>query len=87
MQDQHFAPDALGIGRGRRIQPAVEAHHAGDVGAAASKFQHAGAVNAKTVEESLSPYRRVRDEIRAFVETLPNAFTNKRKFHPFLTES
>ena len=29
------------------------------------------ASNAKTEEERLAPYRRVRDEIRAFVETLP----------------
>jgi arsenate reductase (thioredoxin) len=31
------------------------------------------AANAKTAEERLAPYRRVRDEIRAFVETLPSA--------------
>jgi arsenate reductase (thioredoxin) len=31
------------------------------------------ALAAKTEEERLAPYRRVRDEIRAFVETLPNA--------------
>jgi arsenate reductase len=31
------------------------------------------AQNAKTEEETLAPYRRVRDEIRAFVETLPEA--------------
>jgi arsenate reductase (thioredoxin) len=29
------------------------------------------AADAKTDEERLAPYRRVRDEIRAFVETLP----------------
>lgn len=29
------------------------------------------AANAKTEEERLIPYRRVRDELRAFVETLP----------------
>jgi arsenate reductase (thioredoxin) len=29
------------------------------------------AVNAKTEDERLAPYRRVRDEIKAFVETLP----------------
>ena len=29
------------------------------------------AFDAKTEEERLAPYRRVRDEIRAFVETLP----------------
>jgi arsenate reductase (thioredoxin) len=29
------------------------------------------AASAKTEEEQLAPYRRVRDEIRAFVETLP----------------
>ena len=33
------------------------------------------AKNAKTEEEALGYYRRVRDEIRAFVETLPGALT------------
>ncbi|MEJ5311681.1 MAG: arsenate reductase ArsC [Anaerolineae bacterium] len=33
------------------------------------------AASAKTEEEALSHYRRVRDEIRAFVETLPEALT------------
>ena len=31
------------------------------------------AADAKTEEERLDPYRRVRDEIRAFVETLPDS--------------
>jgi arsenate reductase (thioredoxin) len=31
------------------------------------------ATGAKSEEEALAPYRRVRDEIRAFVETLPEA--------------
>ena len=31
------------------------------------------AKNAKTEEEALAPYRRVRDEIRRFVESLPGA--------------
>ena len=31
------------------------------------------AANAKTEDERLAPYRRVRDEIRAFVESLPGA--------------
>ena len=31
------------------------------------------AAGAKTEEERLAPYRRVRDEIRAFVETLPDS--------------
>lgn len=33
------------------------------------------AAGAKTDEERLVPYRRVRDEIRAFVETLPDSLT------------
>ncbi len=33
------------------------------------------AAGAATEEETLAPYRRVRDEIRAFVETLPEALT------------
>lgn len=33
------------------------------------------AANAKTEEEALAHYRRVRDEIRAYVETLPEALT------------
>jgi arsenate reductase len=32
--------------------------------------------DAKTEEEALSHYRRVRDEIKAFVETLPDRLTN-----------
>ena len=31
------------------------------------------AAGAKTEDERLAPYRRVRDEIRAFVETLPDS--------------
>lgn len=31
---------------------------------------------ARTEEEAMAPYRRVRDEIRAFVETLPGALFN-----------
>ena len=34
------------------------------------------AKDAKTEEEALAPYRRVRDEIRAFVETLPEALND-----------
>lgn len=34
------------------------------------------AAGAQTEEERLAPYRRVRDAIRAFVETLPNALAN-----------
>ena len=36
------------------------------------------AQGAQTEEEALAPYRRVRDEIRAFVETLPDALTTER---------
>ncbi len=35
------------------------------------------AANAATEEEALTHYRRVRDEIRAFVESLPEALTKK----------
>lgn len=35
------------------------------------------AKDAKSEEEALSHYRRVRDEIRAFVEELPDALENK----------
>jgi arsenate reductase (thioredoxin) len=45
-----------------------------------AKVVHAGfddpprlAADAKTEEERLAPYRRVRDEIRAFVTTLPDS--------------
>jgi arsenate reductase (thioredoxin) len=45
-----------------------------------AKVVHAGfddpprlAAGAKTEDERLAPYRRVRDEIRAFVETLPDS--------------
>ena len=36
------------------------------------------AKDAKTEEEALAYYRRVRDEIKAFVETLPGALTAER---------
>jgi len=36
------------------------------------------AAGAKTDEEALAHYRRVRDEIRSFVETLPGALTDRR---------
>jgi arsenate reductase len=35
------------------------------------------ALSASTDEEALVPYRRVRDEIRRFIETLPQALTGK----------
>ncbi len=38
------------------------------------------AANAKTEEEALAHYRRVRDEIRAYVETLPEALFNVNPF-------
>lgn len=38
------------------------------------------AATAKTEEEALVHYRRVRDEIRAFVETLPEALLNVNPF-------
>jgi arsenate reductase len=51
-----------------------------------AKVVHAGfddpprlARDAKTEEEALGHYRRVRDEIRAFVETLPDSLTGKPK--------
>ena len=37
------------------------------------------AADAKTEDERLAPYRRVRDEIRAFVETLPNSLGQCRQ--------
>ena len=36
------------------------------------------AMDARTEEEALAHYRRVRDEIKAFVETLPGALTAER---------
>ena len=36
------------------------------------------AANARTEEEALGHYRRVRDEIKAFVESLPESLTQKR---------
>jgi len=37
------------------------------------------AANAKTEEEALAHYRRVRDEIRAFVQKLPTLFTDRKE--------
>ena len=51
-----------------------------------TKIVHAGfddpprlAKNAQTEEEALGHYRRVRDEIKAFIETLPGALGAGRK--------
>jgi arsenate reductase len=35
--------------------------------------------DAVTEEEGMAPYRRVRDEIRAFVATLPEAFDDQKR--------
>ncbi len=35
--------------------------------------------DASTEEEAMAPYRRVRDEIRAFVTTLPETLTKKKR--------
>jgi len=35
--------------------------------------------DASTVEEAMEPFRRVRDEIRAFVTTLPETLTKKKR--------
>jgi arsenate reductase len=40
------------------------------------------AAEAKTEEERLAPYRRVRDEMRAFVETLPASLARLQKTDP-----
>jgi arsenate reductase len=37
------------------------------------------AADAKTESERLAPYRRVRDEIREFIESLPEALTEEKK--------
>jgi arsenate reductase len=57
-----------------------QAHETCPVFPAKTKVVHVGfddppllARGAKTEEEALAHYRRVRDEIRAFVETLPEA--------------
>lgn len=39
------------------------------------------AANAKTEEEALAHYRRVRDEIRAYIETLPEALPQAEPLH------
>jgi len=41
------------------------------------------AAGSKTEEEALSHYRRVRDEIRAFVETIPGSLSMTSSFHLF----
>ena len=50
-----------------------------------TRIVHAGfddpprlAKDAKTADEALAHYRRVRDEIKAFVEALPDALTTER---------
>ena len=60
------------------------AHESCPLFPAQTKVVHAGfddpprlAQNAKTEEEALAHYRRVRDEIRAFVETLPEGLNTR----------
>lgn len=51
----------------------------GDVKKVHHSFQDPPALarNARSEEEALGHYRRVRDEIRAFIETLPEALTRE----------
>lgn len=37
------------------------------------------AANAKSEEEALGHYRRIRDEIRCYIETLPESLTDRKK--------
>jgi len=62
------------------------AHESCPVSPGKTKVVHVGfddpprlAANAKNGEEALKHYRRVRDEIRAFVETLPDALHKDHK--------
>ena len=72
------------------------AHDACPMFAGKTKVIHVGfddpprlAANAKTESERLAMYRRVRDEIRAFVETLPDALDQwqNKQDHQNLTSS
>ena len=58
-----------------------DAHESCPVFRGKAKVVHRGfddpprlAASAKSDEEAMEHYRRVRDEIRAFIETLPGAF-------------
>lgn len=70
----------LGVDFDVVVTVCANAHESCPVFPGATKVVHAGfddpprlARNAATEEEALAPYRRVRDEIRAFVETLPES--------------
>ena len=59
------------------------AHESCPVFAGATQVTHVGfddpprlAKDAQNEEEALAPYRRVRDEIRSFIETLPESLTS-----------
>ena len=72
--------DLQGIDFDYVITVCSHAHETCPVFPGNAKVKHVGfddppalACNAKTDEEALGHYRRVRDEIRAFVETLPEA--------------
>ncbi|MGA2621003.1 MAG: arsenate reductase ArsC [Thermoguttaceae bacterium] len=61
-----------------------QAHESCPVFPGKAKVVHVGfddpprlAADAKTEEERLAPYRRVRDEIRAFIEALPASLTDQ----------
>lgn len=62
----------------------ADAHEACPVFSGGVKVIHQGfddpprlAKEARTEEEAMAHYRRVRDEIRAFIETLPEALANR----------
>jgi arsenate reductase (thioredoxin) len=65
------------------------AHEACPIFPGKAKVVHIGfddppklAKDAKSAEEALTHYRRVRDEIRAFVLALPDALTSKKERRP-----
>ena len=72
---------SLAAGRG----DGAEAHEACPFFPAKTRVLHVGfddpptiAAGARTEEEAMMPYRRVRDEIRKFVETLPDALEEEQ---------
>ena len=71
-----------GVGLGYVVTVCDNAHVSCPLFPGKAKVVHVGfddpprlAANAMTEQERLAPYRRVRDEIRAFVETLPTSLS------------
>jgi arsenate reductase (thioredoxin) len=83
-QRSKLVSELRGVGLDYVVTVCDNAHESCPLFPGKAKVVHVGfddpprlAANAMTEQERLAPYRRVRDEIRAFVESLPDAFAKQ----------